>query len=175
MGLRLSRLVRPDPVPVVLPGGAVWRLRPATSMDVRLAEVETGRQLAGIISGSAALAVLADQLGDVLGLGDGVDDSRRGAATMFLSEINLALACSAGWDGVHDADGNAISEPDLGSVALILSDPVIAFQVRKVVNAGLHAEQDEKNVSAASPNGGAGEAIEPAQTATPPAPPAASG
>ena len=81
--------------------------------------------------------------------------------------MTLALACSEGWQGVFDADGAPIAEPHAGAVALLLSDPVEAAKVRRVLNAGLHAEHDEKNASAASPNGGAAEAARPAPTATP--------
>jgi hypothetical protein len=70
---------------------------------------------------------------------------------------------------VFDADGAPIPEPHAGAVALLMSDPVEAQKVRRVLNAGLHAEHDEKNASAASPNGGAAEANEPVPTAAPPA------
>lgn len=175
MGLRLSRSRDRAAVPVLLSGGAVWRLRPATSIDVEVAKVETARQFAGILAGSEAVAALRETFGTLFDLGDGVDDTRRNAAMLHLSEINLALACSEGWEGVCDADGVAIPEPNPGAVALLLADPVEAATVRRAINAGLHAEHDEKNASAASPNGGAGAAAKPVPTAAPPASPAASG
>ena len=81
--------------------------------------------------------------------------------------MTLALACSEGWQDVFDADGAAIAEPHAGAVALLMSDPVEAAKVRRVLNAGLHAEYDEKNASAASPNGGAAEVAKLAPTVAP--------
>lgn len=174
MGLKLTRTTMKDPIPVVLRGGAVWRLRPATSIDVETARAETTRQFAGILAGSAALASLSETFGELFELGEGIDDTRRTAAIMLLSEINLALACSEGWEGVFDADDVKIAEPNPGAVALLLSDPVEAEKVRRVINSGLHAEHHEKNASAALPNGGAAVVDKPATTAVPQASPAAS-
>jgi hypothetical protein len=74
--------------------------------------------------------------------------------------VTLALACSEEWHGAP------IAEPHAGAVALLMSDPIEAQKVRRVLNAGLHAEHDEKNASAALPNGGAAEAVGPAPTVT---------
>jgi hypothetical protein len=168
MGLRLVRPAGAAAVDVRLHGGAVWRLRAATSIDVEVARAESARQFAGIMAGSDAVRALAATFGDLFTFGDPLDDPRRLAAMTLLAEVNLALACSQGWSGVYDADGAAIAEPDAGSVALLLSDPVEAAKVRRVLNAGLHAEHDEKNASAASPTGGAGVGTGPAPTVAPP-------
>jgi hypothetical protein len=169
MGIKLARSARPEAVAVALKGGAVWRLRPADALDVEMARAEAVRLFAGVLTGSQALSVLSETFGDLFGLGEGADDARREAATQLLAEATLALTCSDGWQGVFDADGAAIAEPHAGAVALLLSDPVEAAKVRRVLNVGLHAEHDEKNASAASPNGGAAEANEPVPTAEPPA------
>jgi hypothetical protein len=165
MGIKLARSVRPEAVAVTLKGGAVWRLRPASTLDVEMARAEAVRLFAGVLTGSQALTALSQTFGDLFGLGEGTDDARREAATQLLAEVTLALACSEGWQGIYDADGVAIPEPHAGAVALLMSDPIEAQKVRRVLNLGLHAEHDEKNASAASPNGGAAEANEPAPTA----------
>jgi hypothetical protein len=167
MGIKLARSARPEAIAVTLKGGAVWRLRPATALDVEMARAEAVRLFAGVLSGSQALGALSQTFGDLFGLGEGTDDARREAATQLLAEVTLALACSEGWQGVFDADGAHIPEPHAGAVALLMSDPVEAQKVRRVLNAGLHAEHDEKNASAASPNGGAAGANEPAPIAAP--------
>ena len=167
MGIKLARSARPKAVAVELKGGAVWRLRPASTLDVEMARAEAVRLFAGVLTGSQALGALSETFGDLFGLGEGADDARREAATQLLAEVTLALACSEGWQGVFDADGAPIAEPHAGAVALLLSDPVEAAKVRRVLNAGLHTEHDEKNASAASPNGGAAEAAGPAPTAAP--------
>ena len=165
MGIKLARSARPKAVAVVLKGGAIWRVRPAIALDVEMARAEAVRLFAGVLAGSQALSALAETFGDLFGLGEGTDDTRREAAMQLLAEVTLALACSEGWQGVFDADGAPIAEPHAGAVALLMSDPVEAQKVRRVLNAGLHAEHDEKNALAASPNGGAAEANEPALTA----------
>jgi hypothetical protein len=162
MGIKLARSARPKAVAVELKGGAIWRLRPASTLDVEMARAEAVRLFAGVLVGSQALSALAETFGDLFGLGDGANDARREAATQLLAEVTLALACSDGWQGVF-----AIAEPHAGAVALLMSDPVEAQKVRRVLNAGLHVEHDEKNASAASPSGGAAEANELAQTAAP--------
>jgi hypothetical protein len=168
MGIKLARSARPEAVAVELKGDAVWRLRPASTLDVEMARAEAVRLFAGVLTGSQALAALSETFGDLFGLGEGADEARREAATQLLAEVTLALACSEGWQGVYDADGEPIAEPHAGAVALLMSDPVEAQKVRRVLNAGLHAEHDEKNASAASPHGGAAVANEPALTATRP-------
>jgi hypothetical protein len=165
MGIKLARSARPKAVAVELKGGAVWRLRPASTLDVEMARAEAVRLFAGVLVGSQALNALSETFGDLFGLGDGAEDTRREAATQLLAEVTLSLACSEGWRGIFDADGATIAEPHAGAVALLISDPVEAAKVRRVLNAGLHAEHDEKNASAASPNGGAAEAAKPAPTA----------
>jgi hypothetical protein len=167
MGIKLARSAMPEAAAVELKGGAVWRLRPAASLDVEMARAEAIRLFAGVLTGSQALSALAETFGDLFGLGEGADDARREAATQLLAEVTLALACSEGWQGVFDADGAPIAEPHAGAIALLLSDPVEAAKVRRVLNAGLHAEHDEKNASAASPSGGAAEAPAPVPTAAP--------
>jgi hypothetical protein len=167
MGIKLARSALPQAIAVTLKGGAVWRVRPATALDVEMARAEAMRLFAGVLTGSQALGTLSQTFGNLFGLGAGADDARREAATQLLAEVTLALACSEGWQGVFDADGAPITEPHPGAVALLMSDPVEAQKVRRVLNAGLHAEHDEKNASAASPNGGAAEAKEPAPTVTP--------
>ena len=167
MGIKLARSARPKAVGVELKGGAVWRLRPASTLDVEMARAEAVRLFAGVLVGSQALSALSEAFGDLFGLGEGADDARREAATQLLAEVTLALACSEGWQGVFDADDAPIAEPHAGAVALLMSDPVEAQKVRRVLNAGLHAEHDEKNASAASPNGGAAEAARPVLTAAP--------
>jgi hypothetical protein len=167
MGIKLARSARPKAVAVTLKGGAVWQLRPASTLDVEMARAEAVRLFAGVLVGSQALAALSETFGDLFGLGEGIDDARREAATQLLAEVTLALTCSEGWQGVFDADGAQILEPHAGAVALLMSDPVEAQKVRRVLNAGLHAEHDEKNASAASPSGGAAEAARPVPTAVP--------
>ena len=167
MGIKLARSARPKSVAVELKGGAVWQLRPASTLDVEMARAEAVRLFAGVLVRSQALSALSESFGDLFGLGESADDARREAATQLLAEVTLALACSEGWQGVFDADGAPVAEPHAGAVALLLSDPVEAAKVRRVLNAGLHAEHDEKNASAASPNGGAAEAAGPAPIAAP--------
>jgi hypothetical protein len=167
MGIKLARSARPEAISVTLKGGAVWRLRPASTLDVEMARAEAVRLFAGVLSGSQALLALSETFGDLFGLGEGADDARREGATQLLAEVTLALACSEGWQDVFDADGAVIAEPHAGAVALLMSDPIEAQKVRRVLNAGLHAEHDEKNASAASPNGGAAEAAGLAAIATP--------
>jgi hypothetical protein len=167
MGIKLARSARPKAVAVTLKGGAIWRLRPASTLDVEMARAEAVRLFAGVLMGSQALSTLSETFGDLFGLGEGADNVRREAATQLLAEVTLALACSEGWQGVFDADGAAIAEPHAGAVALLMSDPVEAAKVRRVLNAGLHAEHDEKNASAASPHGGTAGAAGPAPIAMP--------
>jgi hypothetical protein len=96
MGIKLARSVRPEAVAVTLKGGAVWRLRPASTLDVEMARAEAVRLFAGVLTGSQALTALSQTFGDLFGLGEGTDDARREAATQLLAEVTLALACSEG-------------------------------------------------------------------------------
>jgi hypothetical protein len=162
--------------PVAIGEGAVWRLRPASSLDVEIATARVKRQLAGLMTGSEQAARLAAIFGPSLELGGEVD--RLVAVSALLGDVELACLCSDGWTGIEDDDGVVIAEPDPGSVAFLLADQVVLGRVRQVLYADVRAETHEKNGSAASPDGGAATVRGPAPTAgrsVPLAPSAGSG
>jgi hypothetical protein len=145
----------PPYVPVALGGGAVVRVRAATQADVDHAAARAQRDLMGLVAGSEAGAVLAEVLGEDFRVDALRDTARIAAAGERLSEIYLLLACQDGWSGIGTQDGEPIAEPDPATLALLLNDPRRRARIVTVMNAAVHEETLEKNVSAASPNGGA--------------------
>jgi hypothetical protein len=147
---------RPPFVPVDLGGGAVIRVRPATSADVEEAGARAQRDIMGFVAGSDAGDVLAEVLGDDFNVRALKDSPRVMPASARLAEVYLVLACHDGWSGIGTEDGEPIPEPDAATLAMLLADPRHRYKIISVVNASLHEETAEKNVSDASPNGGAG-------------------
>jgi hypothetical protein len=152
--LRL-RTKRPGAVPVALGGGAVMRVRPATTADVDHTSARAQRDLAGFAAGSAAAAILEPVLGDGFTVGALKTPAGIAAASIRLTEVYLVERCHDGWSGVATETGELIPSPDAATIALLLADPVIRNTVMTVINAGVHEEVSEGNVFAASPNGGA--------------------
>ena len=164
MSLRLKASGEHSPLP--LRGGAVWHLRPATSIDEEVAAVRAGRMLAGLVAGSEAAAALREVFGDALDLGE-IDAEGLVAVTGLLTDVHLATICSAGWEGIEDADGMPVPEPSQEWVAMILTDGTVRRRVRARLYAALHEEVEEKKGSPLSPDGAAPAAVEPAPPAGP--------
>lgn|SRR5581483_4983063 len=164
MGTRLQRPTS-APATIKLNGGGEWKLRRATTLDLQTAQETTLQRMVQIMAGHQAVTALRAQFGDLLDLPEGADVTRLNSVSRFLNDVELALICSQGWSGVFDEDGKTIAEPELGAVALLLADPLEMKKARDVLYAGLHAEQAEKNASAASPRGAAAAAAKPAPTA----------
>jgi hypothetical protein len=142
MALKLSRK-KPQFVPVTFEGGAVWRLRPATSIDVEIAGQRTARQLAGIVSGSAAVEQLSETFGSLVDIEEPATPEAISAATMFLTDVNLAVLCGDGWTDFSDDDGNPVPVPTPEWIALLLSDHQVRSRVQRVLYAGLHEVVDD--------------------------------
>jgi hypothetical protein len=146
---------KPPFVPVPLGGGAIIRVRAATQSDVEYASARATPLLAGLVAGAECAPALAGALGDDFNVDALTDEARLRTAAVRLSEIYLVLACQDGWAGVGNEDGSEASAPDAATIALLLQDPVCRNKVMQVVNAAVHAEDEEKNASSASPSGGA--------------------
>jgi hypothetical protein len=147
---------KPPFVTVKLGQDAWMRVRAATSTDVDVASAKVQPLVMGMLAGSDALPALGLALGDDFNVEALKDPARLGAAVTRLTEVYLLLACQDGWTGIVDEDGTAIEKPCELSVAGLLSDPTLRHRIMAVVNAAVHAEEAEKNGSAASPPGGAG-------------------
>lgn len=154
--------------PLKLRGGAVWHLRPANAIDLEIAAVRAGRQLAGLIAGSEAAAALREVFGAALDLGE-ADEERTVAVTRLLGDIHLAVMCSAGWEGVYDERGHVVPEPTIEWVAMMLADGVVLRRVRERIYSDLHEESEEKKELPPSPHGVAPAADAHAPPAAPPA------
>jgi hypothetical protein len=150
------RKTRPAHVPVKLGGDAIIRVRPAIQADVELAGARAQRVLLGLVQGSEAGMAMATVLGEGFDISALADDAKISAAGVRLASIYLVMVCHDGWSGIADEDGNLIEKPDEFSVALLLEDSVCYAKVMAVINQAIHEETSEKNVSAASPSGGAG-------------------
>jgi hypothetical protein len=142
-------------VPVALGGGAVFRVRPATSTDVDYAGARAQRDLAGFAAGSEAASILEPVLGDGFSVGALKSADGLAAASVRLCEVYLVERCHDGWSGIATEAGEPIPMPDAGTIALLLADPIHRQRVMSVINAGVHEEAQEGNASAASPSGGA--------------------
>jgi hypothetical protein len=153
--LRL-RKGKPPYTAVDLGAGAIMRVRAATQGDVEFASARAQRALLGLAAGSAAASALQGVLGEEFSLEALQHDAGMMTAASRLAEIYLVMSCQDGWDGVVDDDGTPIAAPTAATVALLLNDPVTRRAVIAAVNTRVHEEAAEKNVSAASPNGGAG-------------------
>jgi hypothetical protein len=98
-----------------------------------------------------------------------LEGDRLAAMASFLSDVQLALLCSDGWSGIVIADKDGkdvpVEDPDLGSVALLLSDTAIRTKVAGRLYSSILEEVQEKKEFAVSPNGGAAADAEPAPTA----------
>lgn len=170
--MRISKRRRSVFVPLRIDEDSVWRLRPATSLDVEIARARVTRQLAGILAGSEQASRIAEVFGPEFSLGGDADPDRVAAVTALLGDVELACLCSDGWTGVEDDDGAAVPAPEPGAVAFLLADRALLARVRGVLYAALTEESAEKNVSAASPDGGAATDEGSAPTAAPAAAPA---
>lgn len=181
--LRLRRGVTYQEVP--LGGDSVIRLRPATRFDLEEAGALVARDFAAIVLGDDAAARVAAVLGP--------DFDRDGtlfpaikaaeaaqadaeaepalpaqnvayvAASKFLGDIHLVMACQGGWDHFElvecDGDNQTVTpldRPEPWSIALLLRDPVLHDAMFKVINSRVHAEIAEGEGLPVSPVGGAG-------------------
>lgn len=139
-----------------LGSGATARVRPATDFEVSRASFEVSQLIAGLMIGEEAAAAAALALGEEFRSADFTDAGWRSAAAQRLSLLKLAVLCTESWEGIGDEDGAPLelSEPAL---ALLLRDANVARKFGAAIEAAVHQEYKEKNASAASPNGGAGE------------------
>ena len=134
------QITKPAFVPVLLGGGAVFRVRPATSTDVDYAAARAQRDLAGFAAGSDAADALESVLGDGFSVGALKTADGIAAATIRMSEVYLVDRCHDGWTGVATEDGEPIPHPDVATIALLLADPVHRQRIMHVINAGVHEE-----------------------------------
>jgi hypothetical protein len=132
-------------IPVSLPGGALWRLRAATTFEVDGAIAESTRVLAGLRAAGECAEQAAAILGEEFRGADFLEDKWLAAAAEQLAIIMLADACTESWHGMGDEAGNPIEKPAREHVVIALRDPVICRSVKAALYAGVHAEQAEKN------------------------------
>lgn len=131
-------------VPVPLGGGAIWRLRPATSFEVTLATVAANKVGVGLAVGEDAVERAGELLGDEFDGGDFTNQTWVSALVERLVTAELAFVCSEGWSGVGDEDGNELPV-SRGTIAMLLRDPKISRLVSTAINASVHIEvTDEK-------------------------------
>jgi hypothetical protein len=133
----------PKAIPVPLGGGAIWRLRPATSFEVTLATAGAQRVAAGLAVGEDAVEAAAALLGDEFRGGDFTNKDWVSALIDRLVLAELALKCSEGWEGVVDTS-KADLIVDQGSVAMVLRDPRLSRLVSAAVNSVVHIEVDDE-------------------------------
>jgi len=170
MAVRLSRKA-PLHTPLPLPGGIVWRLRRASSIDAEQARAAVTRMLAGVADGSRQMETLHQVFGGLFDIDAPLDGDRLAALSTFLADVQLAVICSDGWEGVLDDGGRIVVEPDIGSVALLLADTGLREKVQERLYATILDIEQEKKDSGGSPVGAAAAASTPAPTAGPAASP----
>lgn len=166
---------KPAAIPVPLRGGAVWNIRPATSIEIAVASANAARVAAGLAIGQDAVGTAVTLLGEEFAGGDLESREWVTALSQRLILVELALLCSEGWTGMLDTKRRKLPL-DKGSVALALRDFAIAQAVSNAINASIYLEIADEKKSRASLTGGAetGEATAPtAATPANPAPKAA--
>lgn len=144
----------PAPIPVPLGGGAIWKVRPATSFEVTLATAAAQRVGAGLAVGEDAVETAATLLGDEFRGGDFTKKDWVAALVDRLVLAELALICSSEWAGIVDRDKVPL-ELDRASVAMVLRDPRISQLVSAAINSVVHIEVADEKKFEASPDGGA--------------------
>jgi hypothetical protein len=130
------------------------RVRPATSFEVDRASYAVNRILTGLVAGEDAAMMAALVLGPEFQAPDFTKEEWRQAAAQRFALLDLAVECIEGWEGIVGDDEQPLS-PSREAVALLLRDAEISARIRMVINSSVHAELEEKNALAASPNGGA--------------------
>ena len=145
----------PVPVSVKLAGGAVVTVRPATMFEMDMAVAATGKMLRGLIQSSESAGLAADLLGIEFSGADFTAPEWIDAAAKRIILIELATTCVTEWSGFVDDGGRIIERPSRAMLALLLRSPAAASHIEAAMRTEVNAEYDEKNGSAASPNGGA--------------------
>lgn len=152
MALKI-RKGRPSASAVLLPGGAVVFVRPATSFEVDRAGNAAARMLAGLVEGQNAAATALNLLGDEFREADFTTRSWLDAAAQRIALLELATLCVERWEGIVGDDDRPIEKPNQETLALLLRDSECARRISNAVNARVHQEIAEGNASAASPDG----------------------
>jgi hypothetical protein len=166
----------PKPIPVPLGGGAIWKVRPATSFEVTLATAQAQRVAAGLAEGEDAAERAAELLGEEFRGGAFTDKDWVNALVERLVLSELALVCSTDWTGVAMFEGEGESQTvreldlDRASIAMVLRDPRISHLVSRAVNSAVHIERSDEKKLSASPDGGAKTDEVTAPIVAPPAP-----
>jgi hypothetical protein len=167
--LKLSK-GRPKAIPIMLGGGAVAFVRPATSFEYDLAIAGMATISAGLIRGEEAAVHATNILGEEFTGADFTTKVWIEAAAQRIVLLELALLCTESWDGVVDDSDAPIPVPTKETLALLLRDNETAMRFNATIKSKVHEEIAEGNASAASPNGAAAAAFNSAPTAVPSVP-----
>lgn len=148
----------PPSIPVPLGGGAIWKVRPATSFEVTLASAAAQRIASGLAEGEDAVERAATLLGDEFRGGDFTNADWVTALVERLVLAELALVCSQQWTGVNVRVNDTSTREltlDRGGIAMVLRDPKISHMISAAINSKVHIERSDEKKLEASPDGGA--------------------
>lgn len=148
---------KPDAIVIPLGAGAVWRVRPATSFEVTLAQIRAGELTRAMAESQDAVERLEQALGDEFDVPNFAERAWTAAAADRLVLLELLTICSEGWSGVELADGDNVTElpHDKTSIAMVLREPKFASLAAAAVYSPIHVEVADEKKSVASPIGGA--------------------
>lgn len=165
---------RPSAVPVILGGGAVAFVRPATAFEIDLALAGTEKLVAGLVEGEESAMLATSLLGEEFQSADFTTRRWIDAASQRIALLELANLCTQSWNGIADDAGEPISSPTRETLAILLRDNEIAMRFNKAIKSKVHEEIAEGEELPVSQDGGAG-IQDGAQPAVPTATPAPSG
>jgi hypothetical protein len=167
---------KPEAIAIPLGGGANWRVRPATSFEVTLAQIRAGELTGRMAESQDAVERLEQALGDEFDVPNFAEKAWTAAAADRLVLLELLTICSEGWSGV-ELEGDSVTElpHDKTSIAMVLREPKFASLAAAAVYSPIHVEVADEKKSQASPIGGAatdGNTVQIADEAGSAAPPA---
>lgn len=156
---------KPEAIVIPLGDGAVWRVRPATSFEVTLAQIRAGELTRAMSESQDAVERLEQALGDKFDVPNFAEKAWTAAAADRLVLLELLTICSEGWSGVELSEGEFVTElpHNKTSIAMLLREPKFASLAAAAVYSPIHIEVADVKKSLASPTGGAAtdEAIAP--------------
>lgn len=164
----MLRAKRPEAVRINLGADAFAMVRPATAADMDRATGEIKALIAGALVSADSMAMVALVLGEEFRSVDLGDQVTYDQVTKGLVRLKLAHVCCDSWSGIGSEETGDALALSLESLALLLRDPLIAGKFSAVIEARIHVEVAEKNVSAASLNGAAAAGADIAQNADAP-------
>lgn len=148
---------KPEAIAIPLGGGAVWRVRPATSFEVTLAQIRAGELTGRMAESQDAVERLEQALGDEFDVPNFAEKAWTAAAADRLVLLELLTICSEGWSGVELTEGDSVTElqHNKTSIAMLLREPKFAGLAAAAVYSPIHIEVADEKKSQASPTGGA--------------------